>query len=95
MPRDYLYGDDFDLVIENGDFKKGESTKQHQQDLLIAHKGEFRLSPLVGAGISDSLNDNGFGENLQEVQRQFEMDGMTIEQIRVDGQELEVKAEYR
>jgi hypothetical protein len=95
MPTDYLYGDDFDLVIENGDFKKGESTEQHQQDLLIAHKGEFRLSPLVGVGIADILNDEGFGENLQEVQRQFEMDGMTISQMRVNGQELEIKAEYR
>lgn len=95
MPTDYLHGEDFDLVIENGDFKKGESTEQHQQDILIAHKGEFRLSPLVGVGISDILNDDGFGENLQEVQRQFEMDGMSIEQVRVKGQELDIKAEYK
>lgn len=95
MPTDYLYGDDFDLVIENGDFKKGESTQQHQQDLLISEKGEYRISPLVGVGIYSTVNDDGFGENLQEVIKQFEADGMVIERMQVLGQKLDIKAEYK
>lgn len=95
MPTDYSYGEDFDLVIEAGDFKKGESTQQHQQDLLISEKGEFRISPLIGVGIYSTINDDGFGENLQEVVRQFEADGMIIERMRVINQELDIKAEYR
>lgn len=44
MVYDILLGADFDLWIEAGDLKIGESTVQHQQLLLWTHYGEWRES---------------------------------------------------
>lgn len=45
-----------DLIIENGDFRIGESDQQHIQTILHAQAGQFYETPLIGVGILDHLN---------------------------------------
>lgn len=95
MPLDYTQDADFDLVIRDGDLVGGESTTQHQHDLLLAHPGEWRLYPTVGVGITRYFNDDLFGDLKSAVRRQFEADGMQIERLRLyeDGT-MDIKADY-
>lgn len=95
MPQDYLHDDDFDLKIENGDFVVGESTQQHQQLLLLLEKGELRQYPKTGVGLKTFLNDDNIGDLNQEIQKQFEADGMTISKLKIfsDGK-AEIAAVY-
>jgi len=53
---------DNDLVIENGDFAKGEVSQEHIQDYLTCNQGDIRQFPLVGINLVQYLNAplNGF-----------------------------------
>jgi len=94
---DYIEDEDGDLEIgSDGDFVVDESTLQHQKDLLIAHKGEYKQNPTVGVGISDFLlGDSSEAEFKKAVQREFEEDGMEVREIRVgDFTSVDIDAEY-
>lgn len=56
---------------------------QHQADILLAHKGEYRLTPGVGIGASDYLDDEGPEALKREINKQFAQDGMTV--LQIDG----------
>lgn len=80
--HDFLLGDDMDLSIRDGDFDFGESTLEHQRDILLATKGSFRQVPLVGVGITtELLNDMDGDEFRRLVQQQMEQDGMKVARL--------------
>jgi hypothetical protein len=80
---DYAHLND-DLKIANGDFVVSESTAQHQSLLTRLKKGELRQFPKTGVGIDDFLLDDAPGDVFQEIQKQFEADGMVIREIDID-----------
>ncbi len=45
---DYLLDDDFDLLIENGDFVQGESDARHAQMISLGPPGFIRQFPECG-----------------------------------------------
>lgn len=96
MPTDYLLTEDNDLAFgANGDFVHTESTLQHQRDLLIANKGDYRQHPLIGVGISSFINDDNLDGLGQLIQREFENDGMVVTKLNIfeDGK-IDVDANY-
>lgn len=82
--HDFILGDDMDLSIVDGDLDFGESTLEHQRDILLAQKGSFRQVPLVGVGITtELLNDQNEDEFRRTVQEQMELDGMKVARLVV------------
>lgn len=81
--QDILLDDSNDLIIENGDFTIGDATLQHQNHILIAQKGEYKLTPEVGAGVLDEVNNENPRELLSEIRRQFEYDGMKVNSLKI------------
>lgn len=55
MAKDLLEDNNGDLSILNGDLEVGFSDEQHQADLLVAFKGEYKQYPLMGIGIENYL----------------------------------------
>ena len=49
--KDLLLTDAGELEISNGDFVAGENYNQQQATLLVAHEGEFKMTPTIGVGI--------------------------------------------
>lgn len=94
---DILLGTDFDLLIQGGDFATGESTRQHQQCLLIAESGQYKQNPTMGVGTFSFTNDDETLENLKKaIQKNFEADGMSIEQLKVNTKgDIDVTATYQ
>ncbi len=82
MPQDYLHDDDDDLLIVNGDFAVGESTVQHQSLLLRMQKGELRQYPKTCIGIDDFLLAEDAEDMRQEIQKQYEADGMKVRSVK-------------
>jgi hypothetical protein len=72
----------------------GEVTYQNQALLLMAHKGELKEKPLVGAGIGDVVNDHDFSLWKREIIEQIEGDGQRIERLKLDENGLELEARY-
>lgn len=96
MPNDFLLGADDDLQIKYGDFVLGDATEQHQKHLLLANKGEFRQSPVVGVGLENYLNDDAIDDLASVIKAQFELDGMDVEKVNVfDNGLTEIKAKYK
>lgn len=93
---DYLHDESFDLIIENGDFKKGDATLQHQKMLLLSQKGNYKQFPTVGVGIRDFINEDTTADELQKaIQQEFETDGMTIETLVLKSfKDIEIIASY-
>lgn len=79
--KDFLLDENGDLLIENGDFVIGESDNQHQKDILIATKGEFKEFPEIGVGIEAMLSDDDYMDLLIEAKKNLEYDGMKINNI--------------
>jgi len=94
--EDVLLDTNYDASVQNGDFAIGESTRQHQQLLLVTQPGEWKQNPTIGIGIENFLLDDGnLSRDLTaEVRRQFEDDGMTVNKIAFDGQKLTIEALY-
>lgn len=50
MVKDIILSD-YDLVIENGDFKISDSDKQHLNLIIKTYVGSYKDFPLLGVGI--------------------------------------------
>lgn len=81
--QDFIVNDKFDLQIENGDFKTGNATLQHQNHIILAEKGEFKNAPEIGAAIRTALNDENPRQLLSQIRRNFEYDGMKVNTLKI------------
>lgn len=82
MPNDILLDGDFDLAFANGDLVIGESTRQHQQLILLSEPSEWTEFPTLGVGMQGRLLSDNPGEVVSIIKRQFEQDGMKVLQVR-------------
>jgi hypothetical protein len=83
MPVDYLLDDDNDLRIEDGDFLLGESTLQHQNQLIVGKKGDLRQFPKTNVGIDEYILDDAPGDVYIEIRKQLGADGNIIRNVVV------------
>ncbi|GAA4271625.1 hypothetical protein U6A24_13650 [Aquimarina gracilis] len=96
--KDFLIEED--IIIEEGDFKIGESDQQHISHILLAQKGEYKEHPLLGVGIERYLKGDNTINRLRleaEVEKQLTYDGFNVKvldvsdmsNITIDGNYLE------
>jgi hypothetical protein len=71
----------YDLVFESGDFAVAESTAQHQQQLILNNKGDFKQNPTIGVGALNYLDDEDFSELTRNVSIEFTRDGMDVKGV--------------
>ncbi|MGJ1198828.1 hypothetical protein ACR777_05330 [Sphingobacterium spiritivorum] len=96
--KDILLNDDFDLLIENGDFVYGESDEQHLQLIALLEPGQLRYSPLTGLSLfqrlQSPLNKIQQDRLRKDVYEQVEFDGYRpgTSSISFDG-DIEIKAD--
>lgn len=83
----------YDLVIANGDFKVGDSTTQHQQHLLLAGKGAYVYSPMVGVDAMKHLHDQS-NTLVRDARVEFIKDGMNVRAINNVNGKIIVDAHY-
>ena len=71
-------------------------TLQHQQDILLAKKGDYRQFPDIGVDLQSCVEDDANGDLAFEIRKEFEKDGMTISRLKVfENGEADIKAEYK
>lgn len=92
--KDILLDADGDIIIENGDFKIGDSDYQHLQDNIEAQKGWFRESSHLGCAVLNKLNSAIDSAFLQTIRINLEADGYKVEEISISKEgELLINAE--
>ena len=77
-----------DVLFDNRELLGvGESTRQHQEDILLMHKGWNKFFPHIGVGVIDYFDDEEEAEGLvKSVRIEFEKDGMNVNNVGVDSE---------
>ena len=78
---DICMNDDFDLLIENGDFKIENSLEKEVKILLLSTPGNFKNAPLLGCDIQLLVQSNQYAGIKAEVLRQLKADGKDMNVI--------------
>lgn len=88
--EDILFDKDNQVV------EAGVSTRTHQQDLLLMHKGWNKFYPHMGVGIMDYIGEErGLGQVKSNISYEMERDGMTVKEIALDNTgKLRIYADY-
>lgn len=85
MVKDIIL-EDFDLVIENGDFKVADSDMQHIELICITDLGHWKEYPLLGVGIEKYISSSGQMDALKRsINIQLASDGYKVSQILING----------
>lgn len=95
MPKDFISGDDRDLIIKNGSFDIGNSDAQEQGRIIEAFPGEYKRTPLVGVGIEQYLNASIPKNTLRRIiKKELVKDGFKVSEIKIsdDFSEIEIEA---
>jgi phage baseplate assembly protein W len=81
--EDILLDDNDDLIIEDGDFKLGDSLTQDVGIILRLNQGELKSDPLLGAGIIRLINSSIDDDELQtRIKLHLQRDGKDYEDIK-------------
>jgi hypothetical protein len=92
--KDFLLDETtFDLKIVNGDFVIDDSAAQHKKCLLLAAKGDYKNTPLVGVDIFRQLNDHN-NNIARDIRIEFIKDGMNVRKITQLKNDYKVDANY-
>ena len=75
--------DSYDLQIQAGDFTVVESTAQHQQQLILNNKGDYKQNPTVGVGAFDYMDDENYAALIRNISIEFSRDGMDVMGIKM------------
>lgn len=78
--------DSEDLTIFSGDFLVAESTAQHQQQLLLNTKGDFKENPTVCVGALGYLDDEHYQSLIRAVNVEFTRDGMEVADVSLSNE---------
>jgi hypothetical protein len=92
---DILDDADGDLLIRNGDIVHGPADQQHIQDLMLAQKGHYTQSAVMGIGIESYIKGDT-GEKLRrEIKLQLEADGFNVKKVFVKDGDINIDADSK
>lgn len=93
--NDFLRNNDGTLKVQNGDLVVGDATRQHQKDIVLAHKGWNHFQPTMGVGLQNYLNDTDSVVTLtQAIRYELERDGQTVEKVELQKGAIQIQAIY-
>lgn len=72
----------------------GDILHQNQALIIVLHKGDLKSDVSVGVGIDRMLLDNERLTWTREIREQLEMDGQKVEDVRITGKQIIIKAAY-
>ena len=81
---DIALEDDEDVSITNGDFPIVESTLQHQRQLILNNKGDFKQNPTICVGAFTYFDDEHMQNLVRAVSVEFARDGMDVQEVKID-----------
>ena len=81
--RDFILGEDGDLVIRNGDFALGNGLHDDVGLVMLTCQGEHMLDPFLGCNLPRRMNATIRRSELQRLVRlQVERDGKNWDAVR-------------
>ncbi|KAF0203155.1 MAG: hypothetical protein FD170_1427 [Bacteroidetes bacterium] len=94
VKRDILLDENYDLLIEGGDFVVGDCLNQQVALLLLASKGNIRSAPNNGVGLPEYLLGEDNDQLNAEIRLEFKKDNLKVRKIMITSTKLTVDAEH-
>ena len=92
--NDFLRNND-DLSVDNGDLVVGDSTRQHQVDIIKIDKGWNHFQPACGVGLAKYLADTEGVVGLRlAIRNELEKDGQVVERVQLQKGAIQIEAYY-
>jgi hypothetical protein len=88
---------DDDVVASGGDWQVVESTMEHQRQLVLNNKGDYKENPTICVGAEMYLDDDsGFERLIREITVEYGKDGMAVQSVGLNAAgEIISKADYK
>jgi hypothetical protein len=73
----------------------GDVTQQNTAIILYMHPGELKEHPTVGVGINNMLLDKNFLLYKHRIRQQLNAEGMQVNHLEINKQNIEINATYK
>ena len=80
-----------DLLVENGGLVIGDTEAQTVEAVLVANRGEFKESPLIGGEVMKQLSGGVDVMWPGEVRKMLRTCGVDCDEVRIDNNEIIIK----
>lgn len=98
MAKDILTDENRDFLTKNGDFVIDYSDEQHIEDVIVAEKGWYKETPILGVGIMRYLKGpKTLIERMRlekDIDLQLQIDGATNIILNNTDEQLNVVGDY-
>lgn len=94
IKRDILLDEDYDLLIDGGDFVIGDCLNQQVALLLLASPGDIRSAPENGVGLPEYLLGEDNDHLNAEIRFQFKKDNLKLRKIKITSAQLTLDADH-
>jgi hypothetical protein len=88
MVNDFLFDEDMDMLIQNGDLVIGPSDDQHNEVVMIASPGLVRWSPISGVALFRKTKSRftlkAVDKLKQEITLQLQVDGCVTTDVVIN-----------
>lgn len=84
IAQDFLFDDDGDLKIVDGDFVVGESDLQHVEDLILSGPGWYKEFKELGVNAQQYIGSSGRQQEIERnIRLNLQADGFNVNRLRV------------
>jgi hypothetical protein len=73
----------------------GDATKQNTAIILYIQPGELKEQPAVGVGINNMLLDKDYLLYKHKIRQQLNMEGMQVNHLEINNQNIWINAYYK
>lgn len=87
---DILLDENYNPIIENGDFMIGNDMQQRVELNLISNKGDWREFPTIGAGIRSHSHGSDPKKILREIKVALRQDNISPDVVKWTNEGLEI-----
>jgi len=79
--NDIRLDDSEDIDLSGGDLMITESTAQHQRQLILNNKGDFKENPTICTGAFGYFDDEHYRGLIRAISVEFCRDGMDVKEV--------------
>ncbi len=72
----------------------GDILHQNQAIILTMRKGDLKENPSIGVGLPDMVLEHNLMAIRNEIRQQLEMDGQTVNEVKVTSNSVTIDANY-
>jgi hypothetical protein len=88
-----LHDDEGDILLQNGDFVKGDVTQDIVADTILALPGDYKSYPTLGAGLRKAIGGKPDVFFPGKLRSQLKSQGIQLSKVSINDQDGSISVE--